>query len=140
MILKVPCRNCGVNIEHEDWMANNEAKCPACGQMTLLAPIHINSGDITREKILQDARRNWEGKDISSKEIRKKSERFRRDAFWSLVLAGIAFIGAILGAANENDSGLAIICLAACGGFLCLWFWFYLLAQIIHIRANTAKE
>ena len=56
------------------------------------------------------------------------------------ILAVIAFVVAILAAANEDNSGLAIISIGACGGFLCLWFWFYLLAQIIHIRANTAKD
>jgi DNA-directed RNA polymerase subunit RPC12/RpoP len=38
MTLKLPCRHCGTNIEHEDWQSGSEVKCPACGQRTILSP------------------------------------------------------------------------------------------------------
>jgi len=38
MTLKTSCHNCGINIEHDDWMIGQEAQCPDCGQTILLAP------------------------------------------------------------------------------------------------------
>jgi DNA-directed RNA polymerase subunit RPC12/RpoP len=134
-MLKTPCRNCGTNIEHEDWMSNTEAKCPACGQKTLLAAESPKeTTEIQRElKIVRDR-----------ETIRRVARKFKSAAIWFCIFAAIGFVFAIVIALPESDEtqqfeiivcGVSISgsCLAAAG-------WLYLMAQIIHIRANTYKD
>src|SRR5580704_12467606 len=94
MPLKTPCRHCGTNIEHEDWMSGTEVKCPACGQMTLLA----QESPVTASEILKQS-----GLQRNRNAIRTTAERFKNAAVWLCILAAIAFCLAILYAVNQDD-------------------------------------
>ena len=137
MTLKVPCRSCGVNIEHEEWMSGSEVKCPDCQKMTLLLPLGI---DKKHEAVLREAKARQTGIDAPAKDIRVVASRFGGMAIIMLVLAGAAFAFAVLAMAEDSNSDAWIPCVGICSGFLGAASWLYLIAQIIHIRANTAKE
>lgn len=74
----------------------------------------------------------------AGRRIRNQADRFEFAAviFWTLGL--IAFFVGIICAASDSQTW-GIIGASVCGGFVLLGLWTFLLAQVMHIRANTEK-
>jgi DNA-directed RNA polymerase subunit RPC12/RpoP len=133
--MKIPCRHCGVNIEHEEWMSGTEVKCPACGQKTLLAPsLAQEASEIQKESKISREREI----------IRIVARKFKTAAINMCILAAIAIVFGILllitGSEENYHAELGIGLFSVAGAFLGIAGWLYLICQIIHIRANTHRD
>jgi hypothetical protein len=133
MTSKIPCQECGVNIEFDIEDANQMTPCPACGnQMRLTVPVkHL--------KMFGKAK----GSRVPGSEIKRNAERFEGIALLVLCLGGFSTlltIGAVTNVDQDRQFQYLIIGCSASGSLFALAVWLYLLAQIIYIRANTQKD
>jgi hypothetical protein len=145
MTLKAPCRQCGVNIEYDDWMSGSEAKCPACNQMTYLGPeIAAPLAKDLRSRIVEKELNRAARSKTDSGKIRNRADSFSNFTMWLCILAVISVLGGglvgVIHADSDNALEYFVIGLGIGTFLLGTALWTYLLAQIIYIRANTTKD
>ena len=68
--------------------------------------------------------------------IHNTADNFRALAIFFLLVGGVILLGALVASLSNSNSNSVWI---AGGAFIGTAFWFYLVAQVIHIRANTEK-
>ncbi|HAO79362.1 MAG TPA: hypothetical protein DCQ92_10360 [Verrucomicrobia subdivision 3 bacterium] len=91
------------------------------------------SSDVTSDFIKQVKQSKGIG---NEDKIRANAERFTMAALLLFILGSIVMVVSILFLFSGNE---AIAGLIIAGSLISTAFWSYLIAQIIHIRANTHK-
>jgi DNA-directed RNA polymerase subunit RPC12/RpoP len=126
MNIEFSCPHCSHIIETSDELLGTEVDCPGCGKKVLLFYEHAKIPQPEPEPLLPPLARQ---------------QKIRRQA---VVLEGIAALFVMGGlfliilfflSPEMGIPNLSWISGALLGAAL----WFYLLAQIVHIRANTEK-
>jgi len=121
-MIKFECRHCSQPIEAPDEMSGMEVDCPGCARKV-----------VVREK---------KNSGVMALIHRSRAENIRRNAN---ILSAIAGLLAILGmldvilsiiAIKSGEAGWSLLSVGALFGAA---LWFYLIAQVVHIRANTEK-
>ena len=135
MISKCRCQTCGVNIEFDVENAGTLAPCPACGAQTRL--------QITKQPKFQPAPtpKPVEVPLTELERIRPRAEFFTYGAkicaFIGVILVAFSFCVFTQLGTSDLHAGLAM---AGIGfSLISSGFGFYLIAQILHIRANTLR-
>ena len=135
MISKCRCQTCGVNIEFDVENAGTLAPCPACGAQTRL--------QITKQPQFQPAPtpKPVEVPLTEAERVRRRAEQFSSGAR-IIVLFGVliaAFCFCFVTQLGTTNLELGAI-IAGFGMFVIgVGLWVYLIAQILHIRANTLR-
>jgi DNA-directed RNA polymerase subunit RPC12/RpoP len=143
MIANVQCSHCGEAFEQN--IEGKTSLCPHCGQETL------NYSPRPKTERLPEPEKESESSKILNDPIRNKIKDLREWAnnvalvgiACALIglLAGLITVCMVTGANSEGESSkAAVIGFPVMGGFLAAAFWIYMIAQIIHIRANTLKD
>jgi hypothetical protein len=137
MIAQVHCQHCGHDFETE--VDGKTAICPACQKET-----PINAPLPKPKAIHQPGRMPTATLPvIESVAIREKAEIIEGVSivFMGLGIIGLLFSFIAIGMANtDNDARNAFTACMVCASLLTIGIWAYLIAQIVHIRANTHKD
>ncbi len=150
MVTKIYCPKCQAGIEIEEGLLEETALCQNCGHEFVPVWDDPDAGNEGGEKIphLAPAPRNEAGRSapaITQDEAamrRRSAIREKADGFE--FLSGLGFIAGLLTLAvgifmevTGMDGGVWVA--GAGGAMLTGSGWLYLVAQIVHIRANTER-
>lgn len=129
MTLKTPCQSCGVNIEHDDFMSGTETQCPSCNAITVLAV--AASRKSAANVAASEAER-----------VRRSAKGTMRTGHIIVVLGLLAIAAGVLISLGDtgHDAGDAATFMVIGASLIGSAFWIYLIAQIMHIRANTTRD
>lgn len=139
-LIKCKCQHCDQNIEFEAAAAGRAVNCPGCGMETQL----FDRSAKTIPRLGAQQRLPKPGP-TPKQRIKATAKRFTSAAIASLIFAGVSCLMAAIvissPAVESGDVDTAVVFSASVVSvFLGAAGWFYLIAQIIHIRANTEKE
>jgi len=118
-----------------EYLASPESKKAAPTPSTLeevSAAIKLNA-----EQLAQLESRRVEAIASHAEKIHDTAEKFVLLAALMFIPAGILLLVSLTDATTEN--GLPVGLMIGMGGCLAASLWLYLIAQVIHIRANTEK-
>jgi hypothetical protein len=135
-LTKIYCPKCQQGIEGDAEVFGQTVLCPACGHE--FSPTQTVATDVSpkasgkEEEVTTETRElamKWEG---------------RAMICWILGVAAIvitlfAWVVSVVGATTAEPAALHPIGIWIGLSFFSLGFWLYLIAQIIHIRANTER-
>ena len=137
MTAQVHCQHCGHDFEAE--VDGKTTFCQACQKET-----PINAPIPKRKAIPQPGPMpTYRLPLIGSAAIRHKAEAIE---VVSICLMGLGFVGLLFSffapemMETGNDANSAFIACIVCASLLTIGIWAYLIAQILHIRANTHKD
>jgi predicted RNA-binding Zn-ribbon protein involved in translation (DUF1610 family) len=120
--MQTECVQCHAPIEVPDDRAGEKFKCPACAAAT---PITASKSDelVARRDLLE-----------RREKIRAKAAKFEAGAavflFLAVIIFGTSLASSVNAESGSRSYGFSLASLAGC-------FLSYLIAQAIHIRANT---
>lgn len=130
-------------------MTQSSVNCPQCGSWQIAEPVagtlncrdchHYFDGTLALiPPSTPEPRSIHKPKRVSSSEqIRCLAKRFETAALLFVVGGIVALV--IFGFSLSEASGPFMVLVWLCVGFFTSALWFYVIAQIIHIRANTEK-
>lgn len=147
-VIKFECPGCGQPMEGESEAEFQQCKCPTCGNEFFPKSIKIlpteNPGKNPMPKSTLESPKNPASAGSAQVQawklnhqrdaIRRTANGFTYVAVLFAILGLVAFLIALLG---MGDVQAGIGPWFACAGFWGSALWIYLIAQIIHIRANT---
>jgi len=116
-MLKIICPGCGQKIEAPDGARNQRIKCPTCENE------FVGDPEKPRSFSKVDDIRNTAGN------FRALAIFFALVGVFFLVVSGICLLA--------NDSGVSGVYIGC--SLIGFSLWLYLIAQVMHIRANTHK-
>ena len=125
--IKIECPHCQQPMEMPEADAFQGVNCPSCYKFfrMVIPPATATPAEEFAIRLKKEATK-----------LRTAADNFRGLALASSVI-GILILG-ICAIETFNDSTSFLGWLAG-GALIGMAFWFYLIAQIIHIRANTLK-
>jgi hypothetical protein len=127
MITNIICQHCGQTFEAE--IVDKTEFCPHCGKETAVVPAQVDRPVDVGAGNLED--------------IRERANTLTVVAIVLMCLGVLLVLAGIMLMAGERpgDSrqSAAVLCLGLGGGMTGASAWLFLLAQIVHIRANTLK-
>jgi DNA-directed RNA polymerase subunit RPC12/RpoP len=138
-MIKFECGHCGQPIEAPNEMLNMEVDCPGCLQKVKV-----------RETLKADTSENpleFYRAQQAARSVLTEAEKITCTAsgfvFWAILLViagciGLAFL--LLRLFTGGGDGVPYVLISFCVFCFGLAFWFFLLGQIIHIRALLAKK
>lgn len=137
MTAQVHCQHCGHDFEAE--VDGKTTICQACQKETPINAPQPKPKAIVKPVPLPAARLPR----VESTAIRNKAKIIEAVSLWFMVLgiAGLLWSFFVAATGNtENDAQDAFRACIVCASLLTIGIWFYLIAQIVHIRANTHKD
>jgi len=134
-MIKFECCHCAQHIEAPDEFLNALIDCPGCARKVKVQPMKEPETSFAPDAPARVPAPNFMG---------TESEKCQRHAFWLEVSAAlVGIVGGIvgfkaLGAKLAGDDPGIGFWIAGC--LIGAAFWFYLIAQLVHIRALLAKK
>jgi hypothetical protein len=136
MIIKFACPHCQQPMEGEDTLYGQFINCPGC--LRDFAPIAPASPAITAKPAPRPpAAAQLDLRDRVD-DLRRQGSAFTAVAVILFALAAFICFATFITHLGDSDHDSATGYIAS-GSLLSLSLWLYLVAQIIHIRANTEK-
>lgn len=152
--IKFDCESCGESIviddsqfeptnETEARIYGQELGCPHCGKKTRALKLKPIFG---KTPIVPDP--SWQGipdrPKPMTRSIRRRAENLAIFSAWFIGLGIAGMVITVFVAGNENMQDEVardwIIGSVFSGSLAAIGLWLYLVAQIVHIRANTHKD
>lgn len=129
-MIKFECCYCDQPIEAPDEMLGTQIDCPGCLKKVKVQPMN----ERTEATIAPN-----------SQAARSEAEKIRSSAnAWSIMAGIFAFGGCVVGVSSfcflSDEGQRAVIGLICASGLFGLALWFFLIAQLVHIRALLAEK
>ncbi len=134
MIIQIKCQHC--NQEFEDEALERTVFCPHCGKETSVRE-NQTPRTFSQPAIASTYAKNQK---INPNEIRKTAGMFVGTAIVFGILGLVGLVFTILMVFGQENVEPVVISSSFTGAAIAIAFWFYLIGQIIHIRANTHKD
>jgi heme/copper-type cytochrome/quinol oxidase subunit 2 len=144
-MIKFECCHCTQPIEAPDEMYGMEVDCPGCHKKVRVRQM-VETPVIVQPSMAERlAERLAEKQKAEAEKIEQQAMVFTG---WSVffIVIGVAallfwlFFTCVIGTDDSGERTCRLVCLLVVGGSFGLAFWFYLVAQVIHIRALLAKK
>jgi len=132
------CPECGHLNEHAE-VKEGWVRCSACEKWSV-AGREENTNILRPPEPVEPiiAKRTAEDELLEAQEkIRRKADAWTGWAIFIFVIGLIVAVVDVVGSVGGGECSITGFIVA--GAFISTAFWFYLVAQIIHIRANTEK-
>ena len=115
-----------------------EVTCPICRRTFYPQPFKVAAPPAPEQTEADRARIAAER--AAAKRGSETRELAEKWSLWSIILLiiGIVLIGFAVTQGIADERGAIMMAMAG-GGLVCCAFWAFMIAQIIHIRANTEK-
>lgn len=141
-LIKFECPGCGQSMEGEPDLEFQETTCPSCAQQFFPKPLKTLDAAAVRRPVPGGPSPAEKAAAARINATPSRADKIRQRAVTFYLLAGLCLLCGVLALAVALEAPLTG---NGIGDFSYVKFWlgaalaFYLVAQVIHIRANTEK-